>query len=38
MANVTLYKSPEIAIYEVMLEGVLCGSSELDFIPEEGNM
>ena len=33
-----MYKSPEIKINEILLEGVLCVSSELDFIPEEGNM
>ena len=38
MINVTMYKSPEITINEIVLEGVLCVSSELDFIPEEGNM
>ena len=34
----TLYVSPEMEILEIMPEGVLCGSNDLDFNPEEGNM
>lgn len=37
----TRYMSPEMEIYEVIAEGVLCVSDEdsgLDMNPEEGNM
>ena len=36
-----LYVSPDMVIYEVLSEGMLCASDadlELDMNPEEGNM
>ena len=37
-----IYVSPEVEIYELLVEGVLCSSenedSGMDLIPEEGNM
>jgi hypothetical protein len=38
MVKKTLYVSPEMEALEIMPEGVLCGSNDLDFNPEEGNM
>jgi hypothetical protein len=38
MVKKTLYVSPEMEVLEIMPEGVLCGSNDLDFNPEEGNM
>lgn len=38
MVKETLYESPRMEVLEIMPEGVLCGSNELDFNPEEGNM
>ena len=36
MKSMRNYLTPEIEVLEVMLEGVLCGSLDMD--PEEGNM
>jgi hypothetical protein len=38
MVKETLYVSPEMEVLEIMPEGVLCGSNDLDLNPEEGNM
>jgi hypothetical protein len=38
MVKETLYVSPEMEVLEIMPEGVLCASNDLDFNPEEGNM
>lgn len=32
------YVSPEVEVLEIDAEGVLCGSTDLDMDPEEGNM
>ena len=32
------YQTPEIEVLEVIPEGALCGSVDLDMDPEEGNM
>jgi hypothetical protein len=36
-----IYKSPEVEVYEVIAEGVLCVSGDdsgMDMNPEDGNM
>ena len=38
MKSMQNYLTPEIEVLEVMPEGVLCGSTDLDMDPEEGNM
>ena len=32
------YISPEVEVLDVYAEGVLCGSTDLDMNPENGNM
>jgi hypothetical protein len=38
MFKETLYESPGMEIFEIIPEGVLCGSDDFDFNPEYGNM
>lgn len=38
MKSMQNYLTPEIEVLEVVPEGVLCGSTDLDMDPEEGNM
>lgn len=32
------YITPEVEVLDVLPEGILCGSSDLDMDPEEGSM
>lgn len=41
MSKELIYKSPEVEVYEVIAEGVLCVSGDdsgMDMNPEDGNM
>lgn len=41
MSKELIYKSPEVEVYEVIAEGVLCvngDDSGMDMNPEDGNM
>ena len=38
MKSMQNYQTPEIEVLEVISEGVLCGSTNLDMDPEEGYM
>lgn len=38
MKSLQNYLTPEIEVLEVMPEGVLCGSTDLNMDPEEGYM
>ena len=38
MESIHNYHSPETEVLDVFPEGVLCGSSDLDMDPEEGQM
>jgi hypothetical protein len=38
MKKERLYTSPAVEVTEISVEGILCGSVDIDLIPEEGYM